>query len=260
MVKTMNEIPASLTGTNQFGQSDAIEELPVAYVEIDAHGAVTRANRITRALHSSHAGELIGKMAWELMPIEEQDMSAAAFASAVETGIDPGVSRRSIYSSEESFRVFDLHRNLIRDAAGKPTGMRVVSVDVTEAVTAQQEAEKARQWLEGVFESMPEAVIVTDTLGIIRSVNPAAEELFGWKAGELISQDFEEIFFPRSLDRQPEVGLITVLRENKRGLARMVDRELQALCVEINTAPIVDKENSITVGVVSVLRRADEGD
>jgi PAS domain S-box-containing protein len=192
------------------------------------------------------------------MPTEEQELSAAAFVLAIETGIDPGVSRRSIYSSDECFRVFDLHRSLIRDVDGKPTGMRVVSVDVTEAVTAQQEAEKARQWLEGVFASMPEAMIVTDTLGIIRSVNPATEELFGWKAGELIGHEFEETFFPRALNRQPEVGLVTVLNKNMRGTARMMDRDRHELHVEINTAPIVDKVRGITVGVVSVLRRAEE--
>jgi PAS domain S-box-containing protein len=259
MVKTMNDTPVSMPATNDSGLSDAIDELPVAYVEMDAHGAITRANRITRALHSSHAGELIGRLAWELMPTEEQELSAAAFVSAIESGIDPGVSRRSIYSNEDSFRVFDLHRNLIRNTEGKPTGMRVVTVDVTVAVTAQQEAEKERQWLECVFESMPDAMIVTDTLGVIRSANPAAEELFGWRAAEMIGQEFEEIFFPRSLNRKPEVGLITVLNQKMRGLARMVNREQQELRVEISTAPITDKEHGITVGVVSVLRRAEEG-
>lgn len=141
----MNEIPASMPASIGPGHSAEIDELPVAYVEMDAHGAVIRANRITRALHSSHAGELIGRVAWELMPTEEQDLSCAAFAKAMETGIDPPPVRRSIYTSCNAFRVYDLHRNLIRDADGKPTGMRVVSVDVTEAVTAQLAAEKARQ-------------------------------------------------------------------------------------------------------------------
>jgi len=225
---------------------------------MDAHGAVTRANRITRALHSCHAGELIGKMAWELMPIEEQDLSAAAFVLAMETGIDPGVSRRSIYSSDESFRVFDLHRNLIRDANGKPIGMRVVSVDVTEAVTAQQEAEKARLWLESVFASIPDAIIVTDALDVIRSVNPAAEKLFGWKADELTGQDFEQAFSLRPINGQTEAGLVMVLSKAVRGVATMLDRERRALRVEICSSPMLEKEHGFTAGVVNVLRRMEE--
>ncbi len=254
----MKEILASMPVANGSGSSDAIEELPVSYVEMDAHGAIIRANHITRALHSCHVGELIGKLAWELMPTEEQDLSAAAFVTAMETGVDPGVSRRSIYSSHETFRVYDLHRNLIRDAHGKPTGMRVVSVDVTEAVTAQQEAEKALQWLEGVFASIPDAVIVTDVLGLIRSANPAAEELFGWKAGELIGQEFEVAFSPLTVDGQVEIGLPAVLSKNVCGEAMMLDRERRLLRVEIRSSPMLEKEHGCTAGVVSVLRRMEE--
>jgi PAS domain S-box-containing protein len=254
----MNKIPASVPVASDPGFSDAIDELPVAYVEMDAHGAITRANRITRATHSSHAGELIGKLAWELMPTEEQALSAAAFASAMETSIEPGVSRRSIYTSANTFRVYDLHRNLIRDADGKPVGMRVASVDVTEAVTAQQEAEKARQWLESVFASMPEAVIVTDALGIVRNVNPAAEDLLGWKAGELIGQDFEEAFSPRSLAGQVEVGLVTVLSESVHGVARILDHDRRPRRVEISSSPMLEKAHGFTSGVVNVLRRVEE--
>ena len=255
----MNKIPASIPAANGPGQSNAIDELPVAYVEMDAHGAITRANRITRALHSSHAGELIGRLAWELMPTEEQDLSCAAFLTAMETGLEPGISRRSIYSCDESFRVFDLHRKLIRDAVGKPVGMRVVSVDVTEAVTAQQEAEKARQWLESVFTSMPYAVVVTDALGVIRSVNPAAEDLFGWKAGELIGQEFEEVFSPRSFDGHAGVGLVTVLSKKMLGVAEMLDRERRSLRVEIRSAPLLEKERGFTAGVVNVMHRVEKG-
>jgi PAS domain S-box-containing protein len=256
----MNDTPTIMPTANDPGFSDAIEELPVAYVEMDAYGAVTRANRITRELHSSHAGKLIGKLAWELMPTEEQELSAAAFAYAMETGIEPGVARRSIFTSADSFRTYDLHRRLIRNADGSPTGMRVVTVDVTEAVTAQQEAEKECLWLESVFASMPEAVIVTDPLGMIRNANPAAEELLGWKGGELIGQGFEEAFSPRPLDGQTEVGLVMVLSKSVRGKAVILDRERRPLRVEIHSSPILDKEHGFTAGVVSVLHRMEETD
>jgi len=257
----MNEISASVLAAIGPGQSAAVEELPVSYVEMDAHGVVIRANRMTRALHSSHAGELIGSLAWEMMPTEEQDLSCAAFVTAMETGIDPGVSRRSIYSSEETFRVFDLHRNLIRDADGKPTGMRVVSVDVTEAVTAQLAAEKARQWLECVFASIPDAVIVTDALGFIRSVNPATEELLGWKAGELIGKEFGKALSLITFDAGSKTrqDLTMNLDQRAKKIAILLDRQRRELWAEISTAPIVDKEQGLTIGVVIVLRQMEAG-
>ena len=47
-------------------------------------------------------------------------------------------------------------------------------MDVTEAHLAQEEARNAQLWLESILDSLAEAVIVTDALGFIRNVNPAA--------------------------------------------------------------------------------------
>jgi len=256
----MNETPGVMPAAEELGRSDAIEELPVAYVEMDARGAVTRANRLTRALHSSHVGELIGILAWEAMPTEEQERSCAAFAAAMEKGVDPPVVRRSIYSSCDAFRIYDLHRNLIRDSEGQPVGMRVVSVDVTEAHLALQKAERASQWLESVFASMADAVIITDALGFIRNVNPAAEELFGWKAEQLLGKEAEKalsmLYFIAGNKSQHDVT--KGLDHSARGVATMLTRERQELWVEIRTSPIVDKVTGVTAGVVSVMRRMEE--
>jgi PAS domain S-box-containing protein len=242
------------------GCFDAVEELPVAYVEMDARGAITRANRLTRQLHSSHAGKLIGKLVWELMPSEEQELSRAFIMKAMESGADPPMTRRSIYTSSNNFRVYEVHHRLIRNSEGRPTGMCAASVDVSEAHKAQQEAERERAWLESVLESMADAVIVTDALGFIRTVNPAAEELFGWKAGELIGKEIEKAFSLLSFvsGSETQAEFILGLEERARGVATMLDREGRELLVEIGSSPIVDKTTGFTRGVVSVLRRVEE--
>jgi PAS domain S-box-containing protein len=241
-------------------QPDPLDELPVAYVEIDAKGAITRANRLTRSLHSKNCGELIGKKAWELMPIEEQEQSCAALLAAMETGQDPPVLRRSIFTSSGAFRVHELHRNLIRDEQGQPVGMRAVTVDVSEAHKAQEEAERSRRWLESVLASMPEAVIVTDALGFIRTVNTAAEELFGWKAAELIGKTIERAL-PVLKFVSPgtaHLDFTMALGSRTRGFATMLDRERREVKVEICTSPVLDAESGFTAGVVSVMRRVEE--
>jgi len=239
---------------------DPFDELPVAYVEIDAKGAIVRANRLTRSLHSSHSGELIGKRAWELMPADEREQSCAALMTAIETGEDPPVSRRSIFTSSDAFRVHELHQNMIRDAQGHAVGMRVVTVDVTEAHKAREEAERARQWLESVLASMGETVIVTDALGFIRTVNSAAEELFGWKAAELLGKAIERALPVLKFvsDDNTRLDFTMALDSRKKGLATILDKERREVKVEINTSPILDKESGFTSGVVTVMRRMEE--
>jgi len=44
-----------------------------------------------------------------------------------------------------------------------------------------------------VFEAAPDAVLVVEEDGIIRAVNPKAEEMFGWSAEELIGEPVERL-------------------------------------------------------------------
>ena len=257
----MNQSPEATTAVEVDGHADPLDELPVSYIEIDAKGAITRANRLSRSLHSSDAGELIGKPAWELMPVDEREQSCATVMTAMETGEDPPVARRSIYTRSGDFRVHELHHNLIRDAHGRPMGMRVVTVDVTVAHKAREEAERACLWLESVLESMAEAVIVSDALGFIRTANPAAEELFGWKAAELAGQAFEAAlpvlkFVSRG---KPLLNFMMALESRTKGVATILDHDRKEVSVEISSSPIVDKESGFTAGVVSVMRRVEAG-
>ena len=64
-------------------------------------------------------------------------------------------SPRSIFDRSGSFRTYEFHRSLIRDGDGKPAGMRMVCVDVTETARALEEARRARQWLESALASLP---------------------------------------------------------------------------------------------------------
>lgn len=256
----MNESSASVLTVEGNGQSDPLDDLPVAYVEVDSHGVIVRANRLTLAQHSSHVGELIGRLAWDLVPVEEQEPNCAAFMAVMQAGVDPPPVRRSVFTSSGSFRILELHRNLIRDTAGKPTGMRVVSVDITDAHKAAEEARRARLWLESVLASMADAVIVTDALGFIRTVNPAAEQLFGWKAGELKGKVIERALPVLSYVSRDaaQASFKLALDHHLRGVATILNRDRKEVRVEIGASPILDSEHGGTVGIVNVLRRLDD--
>ncbi len=256
----MNEIPVNLPVPPCDSALDILEELPAAYIELNAEGLVMRANRAARALYPLEHGEVTGKFLWDLMPAAEKEISRAAFFKIIESGEPPPPIRRTVYTSAGEFRTFELHRSLIRDAAGKPAGVRWVSFDVTDAQLAHQEAHHARLWLESMLESISEAVIATDGLGFVRTVNPAAEELLGWKAEDLIGKMIEE-GLPQlsyaSPDQRPLNHRIALAGRTK-GIATLLDRARRELRVEISTAPMVDKESGVTMGVVSVLRRVEE--
>ena len=76
------------------------------------------------------------------MAVDEQDRSSAAFLSLMESGEDPPVMTHSIFDRSGSFRTYEFHRSLIRDVVGKPVGMRMICVDVTETARARKRRER----------------------------------------------------------------------------------------------------------------------
>ena len=284
MVKARNEISVNLpVQACDSAALDINEELPVSYIELDTAGLVIRANRVARSLYPHEHGKFIGKILWDFMPAAEKESSRAAFFKIMESAEVPPPVRRTVYTSAGDFRTFELHRSLMRDAEGRPMGIRMVSFDVTETEAAHEEASQARQWLESVLASIAEAVVVTDALGFISYINSATEELTGRKAGELIGKLVEEgiplltytstkddLLSPRIQPLADSLHLAhitgnrvspshrTSLVKRTRGIATILDGERRKVRIEISTSPLVDKENGFTTGVVSVLRQVED--
>jgi PAS domain S-box-containing protein len=233
----------------------AIDELPVAYLEMDAEGVVVYANPAAQVMHDSQLGGLAGQKVWNLVPLAEQESGRLAYEALMRAGEEPPVIRRSVYVRGE-YRTYEIHRSMVRDPEGKPCGLRSVSFDVTEAVRAIEEAHQSRLWLESVLESVSDAVIVLDALGFVRYLNPAAEVLSGWKCEELKNMAIEKglpLLSYQSADND-ELSFRLALDRHSKGVAVLLDRNRNELKVEITTSPIVDKDKGYTIGVVSVLR------
>lgn len=265
----MHEYPAStqtpLGNTLPAGQTpDAVDQLPLPYIEMDASGTITRANRAALCLHPAEQGGLVGSMAWELMATDEKEQSCAAYLSFMVSGEDPPPVMRSLYTGGGEFRTCELHRNLIRDSEGRPAGMRLMLVDVTPAKKALEEAQYRSSWLESMIESMADGVIMTDALGFIRVVNPAAEQLFGWKAKELIGKVIEKglpllsFASEQGQEKGAELSFTMKLSGPCRGVATILGRLRQEVRVELTTSPILDRETGFTTGVVSLMRPLEQ--
>jgi len=167
------------------------------------------------------------------------------------------VVRRSILTSSGEFRTFKVFRRLIRNAAGEVAGMRTISVDVTHSQRELEEANRKLHWNTSILAALPEAVLVTDALGFISDMNPAAEELLGWDAKELVGQPIEKgvPLLCYSASDGSTLNHWSALEKPTVGIATTLDREGRELRIEIRTSPMVDTSNGNTVGVAEIMRR-----
>jgi two-component system CheB/CheR fusion protein len=77
----------------------------------------------------------------------------------------------------------------IRDSSGKVVIASTVARDISESKRAEQELHDSAERLRAVLDTAADAILTIDSSGIIQSINPAAEQMFGYAAAEMIGQN-----------------------------------------------------------------------
>jgi len=241
-------------------QPPEIDELPLPCLDIDPQGRIAYANRVALALHHPEIGNLVGKFIWELVAFDEKELSRGAFLALMQIGGVPPVITRNIFDRSGKFRTYQLHRTWLRDTAGHPAGMRLIGVDVSEMTEMIDRSRRACQWLESAMNSMSDAVILSDTLGVVRTANSASSGLTGFSGEELFGMAIEDAL-PISGD-QPDASAALdhrmALESHRTGIATIVNRTGDQMKIEIRTSPIFDSEKAWVTGVVAIVRKLDE--
>lgn len=253
----MNGVIETMPATESAASNFDIDTLPLPYAELDARGIIIRANRAALALHHPEQGDLIGKSGWDLMALDEKVFSHAAFSAQMRSGMEPPVITRNIFDRSGSFRTYRMYRSFIRNAQGNTVGMRMILVDVTDAGKLLDDARAALEWFENAVASLADAVVLTDPLGFVRTVNHAAEELLQCTAEELTGRIIEEVVPIATYDPVdgPPLDRRTAIERHCKGFATLLTCDGSRVRVEISTAPILGKDSGSVIGVAAILRK-----
>ncbi|MHB8736701.1 MAG: PAS domain-containing hybrid sensor histidine kinase/response regulator, partial [Terriglobales bacterium] len=150
-------------------------------------------------------------------------------------------------------------RRLLQEEAGR----QAAEASALEAQRAQQEERRHREQLHVTLTSIGDAVIVTDTHGVVTFLNPVAQQLTGWQPQEAAGQPLSHVFpIVNEETRLPSENPVTkVLREGQVvGLANhtlLLTRDGREIPMDESAAPIRGHEGAVA-GVVLVFRDVTE--
>ena len=111
--------------------------------------------------------------------------------------------------------------------------------------------------------SIGEAVISTDTLGAVKFMNAAAENLTGWKLSEALGKDLLKVFHTTEKAVKPHLtNPVDQILKNKitavlKNHATLLSREGKEIPIDESASPIKDELGN-TVGVVLVFKDVSE--
>ena len=136
------------------------------------------------------------------------------------------------------------------------TGLEVILSDVTELKELQERASSEKGYLEDVFNSVADAIFVTDMKRRFVSCNEATEKLFGYKREEIVGKS-AEMFHPdkRAFER---AGRTHLKRIKERGHSEgeiTLKRKDGTTFVGSGTASLLTDRRGNPMGVVMVIHR-----
>ena len=137
---TLQLLAERLRDTEELFQS-WFDDAPIACHEIDRDGIVIHVNLADCELLGFKSHEMIGRHIWDFMAFEESEKSRELVGELIRGAHSPAPFEREYTRQDGARLTIEVYPKLIRDAAGRVTGIRSFMLDVT----ARKKAEQALQ-------------------------------------------------------------------------------------------------------------------
>src|SRR5436853_5427196 len=166
-----------------------IESSDVAIYSQDLDGVITGWNAGAESMFGYRALEALGQNASTLLIPDNHRAEEEEVVERTRAG--DGVQHRETVRRRKDGTLIDVSVTVapVRNSAGEIVGVTKIARDITLQKRLQQDA----RHLAAIVESSEDSIISKDLNGIILSWNHAAEQMFGFSAGEAIGQSIRMI-------------------------------------------------------------------
>lgn len=166
---------------------------------------------------------------------DDRDDVAAGLSNLLEN--DCHSHQYRFLAADGSYRWVHDERQLIRDEKGRPARIVGYWLDISRIASAKHDLEVKTQRLDAVYQSMVDGIIIIDPSGSIQSVNPAAEQLFGFREHELRGRNVKALM-PQRYAREHDRYISDYLETGQGKIIGIGPREVQALHKDGTVIPI----------------------
>lgn len=151
-------------------------------------GIITDWNRAAERIFGYSASEMIGQSIEVLLPPGREDEIKGLLARVKLGGHVEHFETQRRCKNGEVLEV-SLTLSPVLDGYGRLRGVSKIEHDISSVKRAQRALAEREAHLQSVLDTVPAAMIVIDTAGIMKSFSITAERLFGYSAGEVIGKN-----------------------------------------------------------------------
>ncbi len=165
-----------------------------ALIAADLAGRVVEWNEGAHRTYGYAPEEILGRGSRSLFAAEDikEGTLERIYRSALGQGRYEGVLRQERKGGDRF--TARLVVTVLRDPDSRPIGYLLVAKDVTQEATHHQMLIDSEEYNRGLIESSIDAILTTDTVGILTDVNRRFEQLTGVERDQLIGTPFKQYF------------------------------------------------------------------
>ncbi len=215
---------------------DLFDVLGALVVVLDRHGRVVRFNQACEILTGYRETEVAGNPIWDVLIAEEDIETVRAVFEDLHETMQPNTHTNDWMTKGGERRRITWSNTVSLDGNGDVEYVIGTGIDITDRLAVESALRRNRTLLQSMIATSPDAIITIDRAARIESFNSAAEDMFGYLAGEVIGKNVH-ILMPEPY-RSEHDGYMH--RYEKTGERRIIGigREVVALRKDGTTFPI----------------------
>ncbi len=231
-----------------------VESSEDAIIGVTLDGTILSWNRGAEKIYGYSAGEVVGKHVSILLPDDLPD-DAANNLARIRRGEQ--VEQYDTISIRKDGKRVHIHLAVspILNAAGQIIGASSIARDITRRKEAEEELKQTSAYLENVFNSSPDAIVIVDQHGKLIKWNKMAAETYGYAFEELQGKSSFDFY----ADRDQLERMLQHLRQHGsvRSQTLMTKKDGSVAPFEVFIWLLQDDEGGV-LGSVSAARDLSE--
>lgn len=213
------------------------ESINDVYFQTDSEGRVTLISPSVRAQAGWAPEEIIGK------PVTDFYINPDDHIKTMEKLYESGVVNDyelKLLAKDGGVIEASANSNLVFDKKGKLVGLEGVLRNITERKRAEEELQAREAYLDQLFESAQEAIVMADNKGKALRINKEFSKLFGYTSEEAVGQILDELIVPKKLRKSATLITDKVAMGEKTSFeAIRCRKDGQMIDVSVLASPIV---------------------
>ena len=212
-----------------------------AVIATDANARVTLLNPLAEKLTGWTQAQAAGLPVEEIFDIINKETRQPATIPVMETlaqGTIQGLANHTVLIARDGTE-HDIADSCapIRDREGQVIGAVLVFRDVTQEYAAQQALRDSTALIQTILTTVEDGIVTLHAHGgIVGTVNPAAEQMFGYGSAEIIGQPFNQLI--PELDRSQQNGSLDYYSASEEARALGLGREVVGRRKDGSTFPL----------------------